>query len=359
MTFFQIVSGIAILIAALVGAAWGIPQAILLWKQMFDRIRADQERKRIAEKSICGRKDIVRIGVILNGDLEYAANLFRGFREETERLLEATPYEPHFFVGEGSPREDEDHINATTLHTVVNAFGSYGPRYLVTFGTRVSQYAVKHAGDELGIIFVGVTDPVGSGILTQRPRRNIAGTTYGLGIRERLTFLTRVFPNAKRIGYVYNRAFPQDLIVRDKFKEAVSSLPGYPDNFPMFDTFEVELIRDVADVNILVGWSYLNSKMDTYLTQGFPVAGISIAECRYGAVASTGNDDVKLGKLAAEKVLFQSLVKGSALKEIPLIETADDHIAPRLFAVNLSAAYRHGLTVLERAELEKIARVFE
>ncbi|NTW32874.1 MAG: hypothetical protein HGB12_09650 [Bacteroidetes bacterium] len=356
---YQQISNFIIVVGAIVGAAYGIPQAILHWKDVLERIESDKQEKEKMRHAISGTKQFIRIVAILNGDLIYSKESYRGFRDEISRLLEETEYEVIFRDAVGSSRNDEDDINRKAFDEAISSFNGELPDFLVVFGTRVAQYAVKNYSNIYPIIFVGVTDPVKSKIIPSSSACGIAGVTYGISMAERLDFLRKAFPLLSSIGYIYHESVPQDLALKDEFIRYVSELPGYPDKFPVINIAEKEPDMELkGKIDIFIGWAYLNDKMAKYLDMGLPLAGNNIEQCRVGAVASTGNDDVKVGRLAAEKILYKHLVQGISLKNLPLIQPGKDDKTARLFAVNLTTARKYGLSVLERNKLEKIARVY-
>lgn len=85
--------------------------------------------------------------------------------------------------------------------------GIYAWDLIVTNGTTAAIGALSQWGDDpkLAFYYINVTDPVGVGLLSSLdapPDRNFTGIAYPVPVEERLRFLRRVFPAARRIGYV-------------------------------------------------------------------------------------------------------------------------------------------------------------
>ncbi len=85
--------------------------------------------------------------------------------------------------------------------------GIYGWDLVVVNGTTAAIGALSQWGGDpkLSFYFINVTDPVGVGLLSSLnapPDRNFTGVAYPVPVRDRLRFLQRVFPSARRIGYV-------------------------------------------------------------------------------------------------------------------------------------------------------------
>jgi ABC-type uncharacterized transport system substrate-binding protein len=94
-------------------------------------------------------------------------------------------------------------------------------------------------------------------------------------------------------------------------------------------------------LDLLFGWYYLNGN---FLGVKSKVAVAIVAgnerDMTRGAIAMLANNDAEAGTLAAKQILLPNLLKG-----ISLSDTAIVRVSTRRFAINRTAARRHGITV--------------
>jgi putative ABC transport system substrate-binding protein len=88
--------------------------------------------------------------------------------------------------------------------------------------------AAKKATSTIPIVFAGVADAVGAGLVTSlaRPGGNITGLTSisaALG-GKRLELLKGVVPKASRVGVLYNPADPSNVLVLTELRESSKAL---------------------------------------------------------------------------------------------------------------------------------------
>ena len=75
---------------------------------------------------------------------------------------------------------------------------------ITTPATQAAQRAT--ASNNLPVVFGVLTDPVGAGVVASitQPGGNITGVTFGPQETQRLTWLTKIAPNVKRVYIIYN-----------------------------------------------------------------------------------------------------------------------------------------------------------
>ena len=75
---------------------------------------------------------------------------------------------------------------------------------IVSVGTR-SAVAAKHATQTVPIVFAGVGDPVGSGLVAglARPGSNVTGLSLFINPAKRLELLKQAFPNIRRVALLW------------------------------------------------------------------------------------------------------------------------------------------------------------
>ena len=172
-------------------------------------------------------KKVIHIAIVLNGEVFYTRQIMAGFTNKLDELLEPTPYVAHYEWTTGIAEALQDSQNEAVFKALLARF-SAKPDYLVTVGTQVSEYAHQHYLNNIPIIFIGVTDPVRSGLVRDyQPDSNrgiIAGTVFDIPINLYLEFFAQAFPG-KTFGYVYNpMLYHQDDIQRERLLAAAASM---------------------------------------------------------------------------------------------------------------------------------------
>jgi putative tryptophan/tyrosine transport system substrate-binding protein len=89
--------------------------------------------------------------------------------------------------------------------------------------------AAKTATTTIPIVFLGVSDPAGQGLIASLPRPggNITGLTYGVGSNiygKDLELLKEVVPKVRQVAVLYNPTNPGHQLILDEVKGAARSL---------------------------------------------------------------------------------------------------------------------------------------
>ncbi|HOV15615.1 MAG TPA: ABC transporter substrate binding protein, partial [Spirochaetota bacterium] len=182
-------------------------------------------------------------------------------------------------------------------------------------------------------VFVNVTDPVGVGLIKKlnvKPDYNFTGIAYPVSVEERLTFLRKLFPKAKKIGYIY-ADMPQsisynqwlaDALAKPEFKDIelisrkvdfIKSEGGYKRMIQIATPFVTEL-DSIVDV-FLSPNDQLGSQEDfammIYQNASKPLIGLAGEK---GCTASYGPNLEENGVLLAHMV--KRLIEGTLVKDI-------------------------------------------
>jgi putative ABC transport system substrate-binding protein len=119
-------------------------------------------------------------------------------------------------------------------------------------GSPAGAAAAKKATSTLSIVFAGVGDPVGAGLVPSlaRPGGNITGTTVGIGDSafgaKWLDLLKAVVPGMTRVALLANRSNPSNALY---FQGVVAAAPALSVKVEVFDAGnEAELERALAAV---------------------------------------------------------------------------------------------------------------
>lgn len=289
-------------------------------------------------------KRLIHIAIVLNGDVHYTADMEEGFRGEVESLLQPTEYIAHFEHTVGYPEKEKDEQNKEVIETLVASKFEQKPDYLITIGTQVTETAYRHYLNNIPIIFIGVTDPVRSGLARSfRPdaqRGNISGIAYGIPTHSYLTILSQMFPG-KRFGYVYHPDYPQDVYLKE---DIVSLAPAIqpPMSVTLIAVDQPKLTESQQNnADIFFGRYFVSSNIQSFIRNSSkPFVGSNRFTINNGAIASVGTDDKALGRMAARDILFPNLVNNVSLSDLPIKQTEEAWIG-----INLVAARKHNITV--------------
>ncbi|HNP95889.1 MAG TPA: ABC transporter substrate binding protein [Cyclobacteriaceae bacterium] len=264
---------------------------------------------------------VIRVGVLLSGSIHYVENIFAGLRSVIDITFDKTGYGIDIEYRYGGPSASDSKKNEEVLSELVDKLNvAGGCDYLITIGTAVSQTAFKKVIGQIPIIFIGVSDPVKSGLMPPyglaEEQKNIAGIQYGLSGSDTVAWLNRAFPR-KRLAYVYSKKYPQDL----HLYEDISSLQR-SDLVTLIETNSTTLSKSERKcADIFFGRFFLCGNMSEFVENnvGAAFVGVSIDNIRKGAAAACGYNTFELGRLAVRRILYPNLIDGVPLNEIPLI----------------------------------------
>jgi putative ABC transport system substrate-binding protein len=183
------------------------------------------------------------------------------------------------------------------------------------------------------VVFANVTDPVGLGIIksfNQKPEFNFTDIAYPVSVEERLRFLKKVFPSAKKIGLVY-ADMPQsisynqwliDALKKPEFKDIeiifskvdfVKSEGGYK----RMVQISIPTVKELSQkVDVFLSPNDQLGSQDDYATMIFenstkPLIGLAGEK---GCTVSYGPDLEKNGKELA--LMVKKILEGASIKDI-------------------------------------------
>ena len=287
---------------------------------------------------------LYKVAVVLNGEMHYAHEVLYGFRSTLDDMIPETGYRAYFEIATGNSSRKEDVKNQETFERLLAKFQGE-PDLLVTIGTRVSEFAKERYGDKQSIVFIGVTDPVASGLvkhLEKDPNRGkIAGVLYGLPAKDTLQFYFDAFGN-QRLGYVYNSDYPQDLYYKEKIKSALSSLGKDPSKMVLIEAFQPRLTCEQKEqADVFFGRHYLSSNAQTFIEHSCDA--VFVGSLMYNVLENQvlvyGINDRELGELAAKEIVLKHL-RGTALHDFPILKAQEPVVG-----VSLSAARKYNISI--------------
>jgi putative ABC transport system substrate-binding protein len=219
---------------------------------------------------------------------------------------------------------------------------------VLTFGTLTTLRAKESlAGTDIPIIFGPVTDPVASGIVTDRmkPGGNITGIQTGNPTPKRLEWLLKIDPSIKRL-YVFNN--PNDNSSKLALETLQQTAPTLNVEVVVRDASTPEEIaaaldpipEDVDAIFILPS-AFFEANIDKFVTVAnehkLPLAAPATANVWSGALTSFGHDNIPLGRQASG--LARQILSGVKPGDLP-IESAE-----LFLVINLKTADIIGLDI--------------
>ena len=343
----------------------GTPITITLWKidyyKKSSEISANKSKEQAHAEALgipLRDQKIYNVAVVLNGDVHYAHEILYGFRSTLDKMISETGYRAHFEIATGSGSRKEDTKNQETFERLLAKFQGK-PDLLVTIGTRVSEFAKKKYGDDQNIVFIGVTDPIKSGLvkhLDGDPERGkIAGVLYGLPARDTLQFYFDAFSEQK-LGYVYNPNYPQDVYYKKKIESALSLLGKAPSAIAFIEVSEPKLTCQEKDQAIVFfGRYFLASNAQKFIKdscQNTVFVGSLMRNVLEEQVLVYGINDRELGERAVKQIVLEHL-RGKALSDFPILRVNNPVIG-----VSLKAARKYDVTI-SREIIEKAHSVIK
>lgn len=289
----------------------------------------------------------LKIAILTRAGFAYHLNVGWGFFEKIENCNEDLDWRPIlFFCKEADERvmqaqmEEIEHVG----YNLIIAVGS--------LRTRIAYNYIKERNLDIPLIFCGVTDPVGLGILsTLEPQRNLTGVVReSVEISLIAQMLYQIKPGLKKVLIPYHGP-AEDGLVEKRLREAqrylqskgvqVKLLPVVGEReFP-------SIINDVIeeyDTLWCTEGSFLENFNRTLVELcdrfGITLFTNEIGGAKEGAALAFGGNVRRVGYALFEQV-YALAQKHKAPHEIPIITVSND----RQIIVNTDACKRQGLEI--------------
>ena len=111
--------------------------------------------------------------------------------------------------------------DVATANTIARKFVAAGVDVIVSIATPTSQ-AAANATRDIPVVFSAVTDPVAAGLVKdlEKPGGNVTGISDMTPVDRQIYLIKFLFPNAKRIGTLYNSGEVNSVVTNDLAKKA-------------------------------------------------------------------------------------------------------------------------------------------
>lgn len=155
-------------------------------------------------------KGLIKVGLIFFTNHPAIDSGIEGFNEETARIFPQNGKELEIIYA--NAQAEIKNINSS-----VRSFKEKGVSAVIAITTPAAQVANKVLENKTPLIFVGVSDPIASGLVStlSKGEKNITGTTSKAPVFETLSLALDVFPNMKKIGIIYTATEANSKVIID------------------------------------------------------------------------------------------------------------------------------------------------
>ena len=279
-----------------------------------------------------------RIGLVYIGPHELINQIVAGFRSGLAQRLPAGSFE----IVERHANGDQTQISSTLNGAIASKLD-----VLATITTPVSQQAVKNAPKTLPVIFVGVTDPAGAGLVKSMEKPELTtGVSDVAPLQAILTTMKQITPGVHRIGFPYSPDEQPAVYSRREVERLAPSMGYVVDARPVTSKDEIAtMVRDMArtDDAILVGAD--NAMFEaapliakTALDGHKPFYAADSSSVKAGAVAGVTVDYTQIGVAGAE--IVARVLHGERPGTIPVRTMTEGNLE-----VNRSSLQKLGITL--------------
>jgi len=314
-------------------------------KKRFSRIAAaGLSLAVLASLGACGDsttdKDTVRIGIAQIVSHPSLDSIRAGFKDCMGDLGYA-----NVSYDEQNPEGDQ-----AALTSIANNFKSANLDLVAAITTPVAQ-AMAQAMPDRSIIFAGVTDPVGSGLVTsfEAPGGTITGSSDYPPIDAQIQLIKDIKPEVKTIGIVYSSSEVNAEIQMNLAKDAAAKLGIEVKAASITNASEVQQAAAslkgvdafyVGNDNAVV--SAIEGLVQAAEQQKVPVITADPDSVTRGATAAYAVNQHDMGCEAAK--LADKVLKGAKPGDLPVVKMADlqDSL---VLTINPTAAERQGVTI--------------
>lgn len=248
----------------------------------------------------------------------------------------------------------------STVNTIAQKFASDKKDVVLAISTPSAQSLVKATqGTDIPVFFAAITDPLSAKLVdnVEKPGKNITGgsDTHPDAIKKAMSALKELFPEAKKIGIIYNSGEANSVVNVENAKKALSEIGLEPVEANASNATEVkqaaESLLGRADVIYVpkdnTAVAALKAVVKVAEDNDVPLFVGEMDSVKNGGFAGFGIDYFKHGYSIGEMAV--KVLKGEAkVGDIPVLYPQEINLA-----VNKEAAANEGL------ELEKLMPVIK
>lgn len=235
----------------------------------------------------------------------------------------------------------------TIAQNIASDFSSKKKDLIFAIATPSAQ-AAFNATKEIPIVFSAVTDPVSAGLTKSLDGSgtNITGTSDMTPMDKQFDMLKTVFPNAKKVGIIYNTSEVNSQVQVDMAKQLAAKLGLEIVTSGVTNVNEVSQALDAltSKIDILyvptdnLAVSSMALITNKCMSKKIPIVGSEKSQVDAGALLTVGIDYYKLGKQTADNAV--EIFNGKKPGTIPVTTLKDTQ---KIF--NVGSAKKLGITI--------------
>jgi putative ABC transport system substrate-binding protein len=281
----------------------------------------------------------IRIGLVYVGPHRLINQIVDGFRDGVTKSMGTRPFDII---------EKHANGNKATVSVPINAAISAGLDVIVAITTRAAEVTLKNAPSGLPVVFVGITDPVGAGLVKSLEQPVLStGVIDQPPLVETLSLIKEIAPSVKRIGFPYSPDEQNALYSRRKVEELAPGLGFTIDARPASKDDLATIVQALARSNdaVLVGAD--NKMFDAAaniskiaLDNRKPFFAADSTSVEAGAAAGVTVDYRQVGLEGAK--LVARVLAGERVGRIP-VAIVGDEARERLLELNRTTIKKLGL----------------
>lgn len=254
-----------------------------------------------------------------------------------------------------------------TANTIARKFVTEKVDLILSIATPTSQAAVN-ATKDIPIVFSAVTDPVSAGLVKdlERPGGNVTGISDMTPVARQIALIKFLFPEAKRVGTLYNAGEVNSVVTNELAKKACAELGLELVEATVTSTADVAIAAQslvgkvdaiyVSTDNTVV--SALDAVGSVCLANKIPLILADPTTVGKGALCALGFDYYLHGRQTAD--IVARILKGEKPGDIPvefakklsLLVNPKTVEALGLSATDLDAKLREFVEVMEKEGVE-------
>lgn len=233
--------------------------------------------------------------------------------------------------------------------TIAQNFVSQKKDLILAISTASAQSA-HNSTKNIPVLFTAVTDPVYAGLLKNpdAPEGNVTGTSDLTPVAKQLELGKTIFPNAKKVGVLYNTSELNSQLQVDIAKESAKDMDIEIIEIPVTNTSEFEPALNAKIKNI----DFLFLPSDNLVASNMPIIskiamnnkigiiGVDEPMIKNGALACEGLDYYKLGHQTG--LMAAEILEGKSIKDMPVSMLKETQLI-----INEDVAKKLGLNIPE------------
>ncbi|MBF0550081.1 MAG: hypothetical protein HQK60_06060 [Deltaproteobacteria bacterium] len=246
-----------------------------------------------------------RIALVLSETSYYIASMESGFKQEMVRqgLIEEKNLS---YLKVVLPQVEDKKIDKEILWKLNETKFDL----IVSFGTTAGQFLANHLNDgRIPLLFAGMTDPVGAGLLESMDapsKKHVTGVSYTVPPPMLFKFIHELLPSVSEVAFLCF-AYPADMAYRSFLEKSVSK--QFVFHYAELHHQLVIPPKYLKEAQAFIGW-YGLYRHQKELSDKYPDAcfiGSNISQLEKGAVATISPNDSAMGaetaKMAADIIL--------------------------------------------------------